>query len=89
MWKVLVRVTDVTNGQQISIKTVTAATPNDACRQAGLWAAAIILERSTRVPSWAHWSTATTDSLAKYDPAAGADSSKPRTNGTCTTWRRP
>lgn len=66
-WTVLVRISDQTTGRQLAVQNLSADTASAACRVAGYWAAADILSRSTRIPSWARWSPEAAESLAAYD----------------------
>jgi hypothetical protein len=66
-WRVLVRVLDVPTNAQVAVKTVRGKDETAACRAAGYWVAATILERSTRVPSWASWTGDTAEALAATD----------------------
>ena len=66
-WKVLVRMHDVASGRQVALKTVTGKDAATACRGAGYWAAATVLERSTRIPGWAAWSADTYQALNAYE----------------------
>jgi hypothetical protein len=65
-WRVLVRLVDDSTGDQFAVREVGAGSAADACRAAGYWAAGTLLDRSTRVPSWAAWSGETADALAAY-----------------------
>ncbi len=63
----LVRIVDEWTGDQVAVQRLSGPTPLAACTKGGYWAAATILSRSTRVPTWAAWSGATADALAAYD----------------------
>ncbi len=68
-WRVLVRINDEATGNQMAVITLKGETASMACRAAGYWAAADILSRSSRNPSWARWETANAASLAAYSDA--------------------
>ncbi|WP_136697319.1 TPR end-of-group domain-containing protein [Geodermatophilus dictyosporus] len=72
-WRVLVRLTDLTTGQQVAVRELTGKDAATACRAAGYWAAGTILARSPRVPSWSHWSGDTANALAAADDAKEGD----------------
>lgn len=63
-WRVLIRVMDQWSGEQTFVGTASGVGPKEACRTAGFMAAAVILERSPRIPSWARWDKATAQGLA-------------------------
>jgi hypothetical protein len=65
-WKVLVRVVDRATSTQVSVETVTGKTALQACKAAGFSAAAEILSRSSRIPSWARWSPVNASTLSAY-----------------------
>jgi len=66
-WTVLVRVSDLDSGKDVDVSTQTGASDLNACRSAGIWAAAVVLGRSTRIPSWASWDSQTSTALALYE----------------------
>lgn len=66
-WIVLVRVSDLDSGREIAVSTQTGDSDIKACRSAGYWAAAVVLGRSSRIPSWAGWDSPTSTALALYD----------------------
>jgi hypothetical protein len=61
---VLVRVMSVSDGTTLTSHICTAPVDEDAVRTAGLWAAGYILNRSSRIPSWAAWNAETAHALA-------------------------
>src|SRR5262249_54363030 len=63
-WHVVVKVIDAWSGDQLAVKTVAATDDIEACRAAGFWAAAYVLSRSTRIPSWGTWSPESAAALA-------------------------
>jgi hypothetical protein len=65
-WRVLARIVDQSSADQVAVKTVSGETARRACRGAGYWAAAEILSRSTRIPSWARWNPVNASTLAAY-----------------------
>lgn len=71
-WVVLVRVTDLDSGKEVAVSTQTGDSDTRACRSAGYWAAAVVLSRSTRIPSWAGWDSQTSTALALYDEPESA-----------------
>lgn len=66
-WQLMVRVMDMSDGRQVAVDTFNDKDMSTTCRAAGFWAAATILQRSTRVPSWASWSSQTAQALAAYE----------------------
>lgn len=66
-WRVLVRVSDAASGAEIDVSNQTGRSGAEACRAAGYWAAAVVLDRSPRVASWASWDKDTSKALARYD----------------------
>jgi hypothetical protein len=66
-WVVLVRVSDLDSGKEVGVSTQTGDSDIKACRSAGYWAAAVVLSRSSRIPSWASWDSQTSTALALYD----------------------
>jgi hypothetical protein len=61
---VLVKLKSIEVGQTIATAVFERDTGEEAVRCAGLWAAGRILERSSRVPSWAAWNAATASALS-------------------------
>lgn len=73
---VAVRVHVTRTGEMIGQHVAIRPAKKSAERAAAYWAAAVILDRSRKVPDWAAWSADTADSLAAYfEPAdeGGAD----------------
>jgi len=66
-WQVLVRVSSRATGEQVDVGLVAGDTATLACRAAGYRAAAAILDRSTRVATWARWSQDSAESWARFD----------------------
>jgi hypothetical protein len=62
--RVLVRVKDLRGGHTLGTSLQCDVDVRRAVEAAGLWAAAFVLERSTRVPSWATWNADTSAALA-------------------------
>ena len=56
---VLVRVTSISGGLTLASRLFTDPDDEAAVRAAGLWAAGDILNRSSRIPSWAEWNADT------------------------------
>jgi hypothetical protein len=56
---VLLRVMSISGGATLASRIFTSSDAEDAVRTAGLWAAGYILNRSSRVPSWAAWNAET------------------------------
>jgi hypothetical protein len=69
---VLVRISEVSNGTTLTSHVVDGATAEGAVREAGLWAAGYILNRSSRIPSWAAWEPDTAHALATTKDEASA-----------------
>ncbi|HEV2070594.1 MAG TPA: hypothetical protein VGR26_12440 [Acidimicrobiales bacterium] len=67
--EIFARVRDARTGATLSQRANRAATQDLALRKAGYWAAAVVLERGRRVPSWARWSPTSSEALAAYDEA--------------------
>jgi len=67
LWSVLARVIDIASGEQVDVSTHSAETDVQACRAAGYWAATVVLERSSRIASWARWEKGTAGALATFD----------------------
>ncbi len=65
--QVMVRVADRSGRRAETVSVVSAASAAEACRAAGYWAAAVVLERSRRIPRWARWSSASSKALAAFD----------------------
>jgi tetratricopeptide (TPR) repeat protein len=70
-WSILVRITDVANGQQIEVFEEAGSSIQEAARIAGYRAAATVLGRSRRTPTWARWPGDTARALAAY--SSGGD----------------
>jgi hypothetical protein len=68
-WSVVTKVTDAWTGDQVAVRTLAGPSPVEACRAAGLWAAAFVINRSSRVPAWAQWSPSSATALAG-DPSS-------------------
>ena len=67
---VAVRVHVTRTGEMVGQHVAIRPTKKSAERAAAYWAAAVILDRSRKVPDWAAWSADTADSLAAYfEPA--------------------
>jgi hypothetical protein len=64
--EIAVRVNKARNGELVNQRVVQHSTKDEALRKAAYWAAAVVLERSDRVPRWAQWSSETSDSLAVF-----------------------
>jgi hypothetical protein len=62
---VAVRVSPAASGVEVQ-KTFTKPALDDALRAGAYWAAAILMERSHRVPPWALWSPDASEALATY-----------------------
>jgi tetratricopeptide (TPR) repeat protein len=60
---VLASVRARSSDESLGSRSFTHETPETAMRAAGLWAAGFLLERSTRIPTWASWTAATAQSL--------------------------
>jgi tetratricopeptide (TPR) repeat protein len=60
----LVRVKTLTGGRTLASQAIRDATEVEAMRAGGLWAAGYVLNRSTRIPSWAAWNAETARALA-------------------------
>jgi len=63
--RVLVRVKDLRSSATLAGHVEHGSDTGAAVRAAGLWAAGFILDRSSRVPSWAAWTPATARSLGQ------------------------
>lgn len=61
---VLVRVRTISNSQTIATQVQTEDNPEKAVRAAGLWAAGFVLNRSSRIPTWAEWEPDTAAAIA-------------------------
>jgi tetratricopeptide (TPR) repeat protein len=61
---VLVRVRTISNSETIATHALIGADAEKAVRAAGLWAAGFVLNRSSRIPSWAEWEPDTAAALA-------------------------
>lgn len=61
---VLVRITSAADKETIATTTFSNVDSANAMRSAGLWAAGLLLGRSTRIPSWATWNMDTAKALA-------------------------
>lgn len=71
--RVLVRICDNDTGGQVAVRTVTGEDAAHAARGAGYWAAATVLRRSTRIPSWAAWSGQSYEALAGWEEIGDRD----------------
>jgi tetratricopeptide (TPR) repeat protein len=60
---VLVTITAASSKESLGNASFSDAAPEKAMRAAGLWAAGLLLGRSSRIPSWAGWSAATAQAL--------------------------
>ena len=56
---VLLRVMSISGGVTLASRIFTSSDDEEAVRAAGLWAAGYILNRSSRIPSWAAWNAET------------------------------
>ena len=72
-YRVLVRISERDTGRQIAVRTVRGKDAAAAARGAGFWAAATVLGRSTRIPSWAAWSAESYEALAGWDEIADTE----------------
>lgn len=63
------RLRDARTGATLDQRASPAATRDLALRTAGYWAAAAVLERDRRSPTWASWTASSSDALAAYDEA--------------------
>jgi tetratricopeptide (TPR) repeat protein len=64
---VLIRVKSVSSGTTLASRVFTTASDEETVRTAGLWAAGFILDRSSRIPSWAAWNAETAHALVAAD----------------------
>ena len=64
---VLIRVKSVSGGTTLASRVFTTASDEETVRTAGLWAAGFILDRSSRIPSWAAWNAETAHALVTAD----------------------
>jgi len=60
----LVRIKSLSGGATVASHAFPCRSDTDAVQAAGLWAAGYILDRSSRIPSWAAWSAETAHALA-------------------------
>lgn len=67
--EVFARLRDARTGATLAQRASPAATRELALRTAGYWAAAAVLERDRRSPTWASWTASSSDALAAYDQA--------------------
>lgn len=67
--EVFARLRDARTGATLAQRASPAATRELALRTAGYWAAAAVLERDRRSPSWASWTASSSGALAAYDEA--------------------
>ena len=61
---VLVKLKSIAGDQTFATRVFERETDEQAVRTAGLWAAGKILERSTRIPTWAAWNAYTAEALS-------------------------
>ena len=61
---VLVKLKSIAGEQTFATERSTATPTSRRCASAGLWAAGKILERSSRIPSWAAWNAYTAEALS-------------------------
>ena len=71
------RVADRGNGRDAVVASVVGQTAPEACRAAGYWAAAEVLRRSTRIPTWARWRPESATALAAFDDAGDVGAAQP------------
>jgi tetratricopeptide (TPR) repeat protein len=64
---VLVRVTSISGGVSLASRVFENADDEAAVRAGGLWAAGYILNRSSRIPSWAEWNADTASARVLAD----------------------
>ena len=64
--EIAVRVSKARNGELVEQEVADDPTKDAALRKAAYWAAAVVLDRSDRVPRWAQWSSETSESLAVF-----------------------